>query len=359
MSIPKMSSKELNNILTKAQTDFEDARQRIELIKIDMLEKNIVLRNEQEYTFHQMMKLREMIENSEDSNKLKGVANKALFFNNPTLEGIFESYGSVVHPRFLRPPINVFNLMTANGPMFRDDVYVSINGEKTQRSKHILMHDNSPAKSIVFNEYDDDILVLNILTDIGYVLGDTDFNVIELDPYLPGSFDIIKLEIFTDKMNIEQGVEPDFEIENMNNVGKTRIVLDRKYPVVEVTFTIRLKFKNHNGKYPFGLKHLYFLNADFDPNSYVVAKIEKNDFIQTISDEAFLKNQFEKRLISLREEGIKLYLTNTNGVLEYELPTSRQHEQNELARNTKEFYVRVPLQSSAITSVEFSEINTR
>jgi hypothetical protein len=358
MAIPKLNSKDLNSVLTKAQNAIVKMQSDVDSIKLDTAEKLMVLRNEQEFVMGELLKMSTILDNSADGNQLRGIKNKAILTGGESLSGTYDSFGTTVHRKFLRQPVNVFNLMTTNGPMFRDNVEVSINGEKREKHKQILMHTAAVGKGTVFGEYNSPNIKLEVTIDTGNLLGDTNFNVIEIDPFLAGSFNIKSLKVF-DMHRDPASATPEYEAKDLKRVGPSRFILDRKYELLKVEMEIELLFKNGIGKYPFGLKHLYFLNADFNPDSFIVAKIEKNNFVETISEDIFVKDQFGKRATTTKDEEIRLYLSETNGVLEYELETSSNQIINAVSRNTREFFVRIPLQNSALTSIEFDRIETR
>lgn len=358
MAIPKLTSKDLNSILHNAQGSIEQMRSDVEHIKSSTIEKMNVLKNEQEYAMNELGKLTKLISDSQDSNRLRGIKNKIVFGGNENLLGIFDQYGSTVHKKFLRTPVNVFNIMTMNGPMFRDNVDVSINEEIREKYKHMLMHTASAEKGIVFSEYNSPNLKLKIEVDRSNLLGDTNFNVIEIDPFLSGSFNITKMRVFDINRDITNN-DPEYEVKDIKKVGPSRFILDRKYELLKIEMDIELLYKNSVGKYPFGIKHLYFLNADFNPDSHLIGKIEKNNFVETISDKIFLRDQFGIRETTATEENIKMYLSESNGILEYELETSKNQVMNSIARNTRSFYVHIPLQYSAMVSIEFDNIETR
>ncbi|MED1125376.1 hypothetical protein [Bacillus atrophaeus] len=358
MAIPKLNSKDLNGILKKAQDKIIQMQADVDNIKADTSEKMTVLKNEQEYAISELLRMSSIIEQSQDENRLRGVRNKIVLSGPENLLGTYDKYGTTIHRKFLRQPVNVFNLMTTNGPMFRDNVEVSINGEKRERFKQMLMHTAVPDKGISFGEYNSPNLKMEITVDTTNLLGDTNFNVIEIDPYLAGSFHIKSLRVF-DIHRDALSNEPEFEVKDLKRVGPSRFVLDRKFELLKIEIDIELQYKNQIGLYPFGIKHMYFLNADFDPSSYIIAKVEKDKFIETINDNIFIRDQHGRYETTATDEDIKLYLSETNGVLEYELETSRHQEVNTISRNTREFYARIPLQNSAIVSIEFASIETR
>ena len=358
MAIPKLSSKDLNQVLQNAQNTIVKMQEDVDAIKADTAEKMNILKNEQEYAINELLKISTVLNESQDHNKVRGIKNKAILATGENLLGTYDKFGSLVHRKFIRQPVNVFNLITTNGPMFRDNVEVMINGEKRERYKHMLMHTAASGKGVSFGEYSSPNLKMEIAVDTGNLLGDTNFNVIEIDPYLAGSFNIKSLKVF-DIHRDPAKEDPEFSAQDLKRIGPSRFILDRKYELLKLELEIELLFKNSNGLYPFGIKHLYFLNADFNPDSFIVAKIKKNNFIETISDNIFIKDQFGRRSTTATDEGIKLFLSETNGILEYELETSSHQIMNTISRNTREFYVRIPLQSCAITSIEFDDITTR
>ena len=358
MAIRKLSSKDLNEVLHNAEASITKMQEEVEIIKADTAEKMNVLKNEQEYAISELQKLSIILQDSSDHNKVRGINNKAVLATGENLLGTYDTFGSTVHRKFIRQPVNVFNLITTNGPMFRDNVDVKINGEKRERYKHMLMHTASSGKGISFEEFNSPYLTLEIEIDAGNLLGDTHFNVIEIDPFLAGSFNIKEMNVYELHRDPTKE-EPECSAKNLRRIGPSRFIMDRKYELLKIEMKIELLFKNGSGKFPFGIKHLYFLNADFVPDSFIIAKINKNNFIETISEKIFIKDQFGKRETTTHDEDIKLYLSVTNGILEYELEPSNHQMSNIIARNTREFYVHIPLQNSAIVSVEFDEIITR
>lgn len=356
MAIPRMSSKDLNKILMNAQNTIDSVKNDMNDLIRHTDYKMGILRNEQEYALSKIEGISELLNKSSDHHQLKGVRNKIVFKHHPNIKGVFDRYGATIHQKFLRPPINIFNLMTVNGPIFRDNMEVRINGEKKEVYKNMLKHHLSNKKEDLFLELASPNATIDIEIDRSNLLGNTDFNVIEINPFLPGSFHIKELRIYDINSQKE---EPDHVIKNLGEIGQSRLVLERKYELSKIEMEIEITFQNSVGKYPFGLKHLYFLNADFDPDSYVIAKIEKSNYIETISEEIFIHDQYGKRLTNTKDEGIKLYLNEENGILEYELETSKHHEERPIAQNTNSFFVRMPLKHSAVYSIEFDKIKTR
>lgn len=358
MAIPKISSKELNEILENAQNKMVDISNDVNAIKEDIVSKMKIIQNEQEFAAQELMKLMQQTDNAHEENHLAGLENKIVFMNNKEIFGDYDIYGSTIHRKFIRTPLNVFNLMTLAGPLFRNNMSVTINGEKRERYKNMLMHQNCPEKDVFFEEFSEPNINIIIEVNREQKLGKTTFNTVEINPFLPGSFTINSMKVY-DVFRDESKEDPEYQLSNIKNVGPGRYILDRKYELLRVEFDITINFRNSTGKYPFGLKHLYFLEADYISNSYVATKIEKDRFIESVHNNIYILDQFGKRQSTLTEEGIKLYLNNIDGVLEYELLSSTDLTHNIFGRNTREFYVHIPLPSFSILNIELSRITTR
>ena len=121
---------------------------------------------------------------------------------------------------------------------------------------------------------------------------------------------------------------------------------------------IRVNFQNAAGKYPFGLKHLYFLNCNYNPNSYMVFYVDRNRYIDWVSDDIVIRDQDGLRLTTCTNEGIELYMEYNDGKLSSEITPSKGLNQNTIARNIYGFYVKVPIKKGTI-SLKFNEISER
>ncbi len=352
-----ISSKELNDILINSTKRIKEVEDKIGYIKQDLEGKVKVLKAEKDYSLDQLSYVTSLIESSEEHNKLSGLNNKIMFYDKDKIEGIYDSYGISIHEKLLRAPFNIFNLLTTRGYIYRDSVQVNINEQEDFDFKEVLRHDSIDNKQVFFKAYEEEELILKMkIKDYG-TLGKTRFNVIEIDPYLAGSFNIEEVKIFTE----EPTEEGDNFIEvkhHIDKVGKTRIILENKYDFYEAHFKIKLHY-NQNGQYLFGLRHMYFLECDFNKESYIVAKFEKNNFIEFVSESIYIKDIYQKNITNLKDSNIPIYMFYQNGVLEYRLNSYTPEEPKVLTRNTKEFYARIPLINKPLVSLEFDNIPTR
>ena len=223
--------------------------------------------------------------------------------------------------------------------------------------KNILMSDDHPKKEIFFEEYEynskleirethsvldekNDIKI-TIAIDKDKILGISKFNLIEIDPYLLKSFDINSIEIYEDDEKIA------YKTNAIKNVGKTRLVLDKKYEFRKVVFHITPHYETLNsaGKriIPFGLKHIYFYDADFRNDSYIVIKYDSNKYIDNIKNDLEVLTPFGLIDSTIKEEGIKIYFECNDGKLENEQQPT-MNIKKPIVRNIKTIYFYVPLQ---------------
>ena len=121
---------------------------------------------------------------------------------------------------------------------------------------------------------------------------------------------------------------------------------------------VYLNFRNSNGKYPFGIKHLYFLNANFNPNSYAVFKIQENKYIETISENVIITDQTGTVESSCTEENMELYIDWTNGIGIDSIATSKGLTINPVVRDTNTFYVYYPILRSTM-AFQFESVTLR
>lgn len=364
MAIKKMSSQEYNKILEESTNKIEAISQDMKAIKNDMYKKVNIINYEQEYLNHLNDKATYATE-QEDT---------FIFLNNSKNNGLYNRYSNVVHAYFKQNPINVFNLKVVNGKesYFRDEVKVSINDIQDDYFKNILKAEDAKDKEIFFEEYEvkpaiktledgtpmefiDSTVKIVVEVDKNKAIGTSKFNMIEIDPYLYKSFDIKTLNVYTDESDI-----PTVTMNNINNIGKTRIMLDKKYDFQKVEFILKLKFISHmNGKdiMPFGIKHLFFLEADFRSDSYIIASYSSENYIDEVKDSVEVITSTGTRKSSLSEEGIRIFLASNNGMLENEQEPSNEIKKP-IARNLKNIYFFIPLRNECIIGYKF-QINKR
>lgn len=365
--IKKMSSQDYNNILSDSINKIETVYDEMQNIKDDIYKKIKIIEYEKDYLSYLQDRI-DLSSKKEDT---------FIFLNNGRYNGIYSAYSNAVHAYFKQTPINVFNLKVINGTktFFRDEVTVKINGIEDSYFKNILKADAVEDKNIFFEEYkfndiieviekngdkvlkntDGNFTTLTVEVEDSKILGISKFNIIEIDPYLYKSFDIKAIKIFTD--NLE---EPSLTLNDLKSVGKTRFLLNKKYDLRKVEFIFDHNYhviKDNEKIFPFGLKHLFFLEGDFRNDSFIVADYSSDEYIDDINDKIKVYTTAGQRLSSLTEENIKIYLSINNGVLENEQMPSNEIKKP-IARNIKDIYFHIPLSNEGIIGYEF-EINKR
>lgn len=349
--IEKMSSNELNKILEDANEQILKTGARVEEIKDDIETKLKVITYENRYVQSIMEKIR-----------LGGYA-KADFI---PLAGIKSSrvseFGSTVHARQIREAINVFNISTSsmNKIYFREDVKVSVNDVESDEYTSILKHDTIP-KGIFFNEYEHDVITLKIeLSELSMILGPTKFNIIEIDPFLSGSFDISDIRVyeFTSTGGVSENSVP-VSLGRYENIGPQRIVIPEKLSFYKIEIDINAKFetwKNGSKIYPFGIRHLYFYDMDLDPSSYVIAEIKSDEYISYIRNEIKIKGVSKEIESTIKEMEIELYLDMDKTTFKLSTPIEESTSDNikEISKNVKVIYAKIPITTSdSIIGIEF------
>jgi hypothetical protein len=355
MTIPKMTSQDLNNILKDAQDAIVNIDSKVDKIKSDVSTKLTMINYNSEYMAQQ-------INNVRDSGFTKEVGFKLL---NKGV-GSFESYGSTVHPVILRPsPIDLFNLKISNSQniLFRTDVSVKINDVAFDSYKSILKHDSMSDKEMFFKEFKEPInttqtankVKLEVSIDTKTLLGSTKFNMIEIDSFFPGSYDITSIDIYDIKEDGSLNLIPT-SYSGALNVGKERLILKDKISFYKVIFNIELKFKTTKegiNTYPFGLKHIYFYEANFKQDSYVIMPLTSPHNIYFIKDETSILTPSGSIPTTLTEEGIKIYLNYKNEELTSEITPSTKNQFYSISKTIKTVYAKVPIKNKSIIGVSF------
>lgn len=361
--IPKMTSHELNNILDNANTTLNNINSDIKNIKNNISKKMKIMRYEYEYLSSEIINM-ENIKNNSHIGTIEGSIIDKFVLPDNLLSNSFEKYGCTSTPKFKNAPSNVFNIIVpATGEAFyRDIAEVAINNIVKDDYKSILMHDNISYKDLFFDEISSDNpeLKISITLDSTKTLGNTYFNMIELDTFLNGSFDINYIKIYTDTDVYD-------EYNSYENAGKMRITLDKEYSFSKVELSIIPKFSTQvNGinVFPIGIKHIYFYNSKFTSNSFTIATIENDDFIDTIYDEVLIKTPNGTEEISASKEGITFYLSCTKDINTGEaiLSSLQEPSTNDLIKpisiNTKKIYAKIPLKNKSIVGYTF-KVNTK
>lgn len=361
MAIKKMSSQDFNNILETTQEKILIMNNSITSIKDDMTTKLNVINHEITYLNKSMDELKHA--------KEQDGAYILLGNNN---HGLYSTYCNNVHQYFKKDPVNIFNVKPINSTdiYFKDEAKVSINGVENDHYKNILKEDSVTSKKIFFDEYVKNTIIktdstgksyidgantitLSVSIDQSKAYGITKFNMIEIDPFLMKSFNITSINIYDSVTSTPAKV-----ISTLEGVGKTRIILDKKYTFKKVDFVIEPKYsllKNGVEIIPFGLKHIYFYEADFRNDSYIDVIYESEDFLDYVNNKVIIYTPTGEIASTLTEQGIKIYLDNVNGILGTELePTDNIRKV--ISRNLKKIYFRIPLGQSSATVSAISTI---
>lgn len=357
--IPKISSEELNNILIDAKNKLDTLDKKFDTAKSDMEDKLKIINYESEYVQSTLSKVK-----SGNYQKIDGMIGFA--YKDKIVTGYYDRYGSTIHSQLIKSPINVFNLEVSafNEFYFREDVSVTVNDVTDEKYLSLLKHD-AIQKPIFFDTYKNDLVTVKIeLTDLATILGPTRFNVIEIDPFLHGSFDIEEIRIFefTESGTVNTNAQPT-TLSKLPSVGMERIVLPKKLNFYKVEIDFRVKYETYRNTsivYPFGLKHIYFYNMDFKTDSYVIAEITSDKNIAYIKNDIIIKTPFGEQHAKISTSDIELFLDRDGESFEFYSPIEPSYadEINEIARNVKKVYARIPIKpEDSIIGIAFDVVN--
>lgn len=273
--------------------------------------------------------------------------------------GTYDIYGNTIHSAFRSLPGQVFNLITETGPLYKDCASVSFisvndNGDEVEdyqyQYNNILKHEADPSKQDVFKNFDTENITLRIKLNHTNIYGDTNCNMIEICPYLPGSFDINAIRIYTVTQHLtekENMIIPDGQITTpIKNVGACRFLLNGKtYQLYQIEMDIRIH--EFNKKYPFGLRHIYFYDAKMDTtDDYAVIALSQDKYIESIGKKIVLETPFGSKEASIDEYGVEFYMTFDQNTLQNKINAG-----DVLARNLKTIYVKVPFSMPNINNI--------
>lgn len=342
--IKKLNSAELMDRFTKAETDIKAIDSRLTLLTNAFSKRADVLRQEHAYNNVLLQELREKIGS--------GANNDTIVFANEDgiLSGHYGIYGQTIHPAFVNTPNNAFNFRTSVGYVYKDIATVTINDETKKSYSDILKHDSILDQEPIFQEYNTNSITLSIAIDSTSSLLDRTYNVIEFCPYLPGSFDITSLTLIDINDN-------ELSLDEITHVGSMRICLPTKYAFKSMTMKITLNYQDTTNKFPFGFKHIYFLDADYMDSSIIVP-ITKQDNIASITEALTIHDQYGVTSSTCSAQGIQIYLYFNGGTLENEITPLNGSNQSYIVRNVKTIYAKVPIDRSLI-SLSFKSIETR
>ena len=294
-------------------------------------------------------------------------ANKILFADtNKVLEANsnYEKYGNCIHPKIVGNLDNLLNFNSAAGYIFKNSATVSINEEVKEEYIDVLKHDTILNKMPTFYQYSSDTVILTIEFPDNPIVGSATCNAIEISPFLAGASILKNVTIITTPGT--QLSNKAIVIDYDQPLEDTRILFDNTYSIKTMVLNFKLTFVNNLGMYPFGLRHIYLYNANFDTkNSNIVIKNEYKNLIKYINDNIIISdqsadevgNRYSKHNTTCSEMDIKLYSYLSNGNLLYPIETHARDIVNQISRNTKVFYADIPVKK-AMYSIEFLKVRT-
>lgn len=294
-------------------------------------------------------------------------ANKILFADtNKVLEANsnYEKYGNCIHPKIVGNLDNLLNFNSAAGYIFKNSATVSINEEVKEEYIDVLKHDTILNKMPTFFQYSSDTVTLTIEFPDNPIVGSATCNAIEISPFLAGASILKNITIITTPGT--QLSNKAIVIDYDQPLEDTRILFDNTYSIKTMVLNFKLTFVNNLGMYPFGLRHIYLYNANFDTkNSNIVIKNEYKNLIKYINDNIVISdqtadevgNRYSKHSTTCSEMDIKLYSYLSNGNLLYPIETHARDIVNQISRNTKVFYADIPVKK-AMYSIEFLKVRT-
>lgn len=344
--IPKMSSQDLNSILETTQDRIEDIDKSFQATRSDMEKKMNVIRYEVDYASEQFAKLEAGLFLPDSGMSVLTKVNN----------GSFLKYGVSTHGSLTKNMTNVFNLnISGSGEIFfRNDISVSVNDVTADKYQDILKHE-SLDREMFFEEFASPEIKIVIQTpEASKMLGPTRFNMIEIDSFLNGSYDIQSLKLYTIDDEGEISLSP--ETYSYPSVGKLRIVFPtkRSFYKIEIIAKSKIEFiKNEKKVYPFGIKHIYFYDADFRSDSFAIVPIQQSGYIAIVKEDVRIRDAAGIRASTLTDEKIEIFADYRNGVLETPIYASTAVQRNEIARNLSTLYAKVPLMNKSIIGVGF------
>ena len=332
-----LNSQEYNDIFKNAQESFDTEMVKREKVIEDMSKKLMIIN----YT------------NDFINNKIDRI-NAGVYYNNKLkvfdneLSGYFDKYGYMVHPKFKSTPIDIFNLKLTDGSsMFKNSITCQVNNIDNEEYINLLVNETSPYKKILFEEMVEEKIKISYTLNSQLSLGTMRFNVIEIDPYISGAYSIESINIYTmDTLTSSIKQEPNIVINNIENIGKTRIILDKKQKFSKVEFVFKCNYEttvNGINIYPFGLKHIHFLEANFLEDSSVIMPIYADNYFEYIYNDITLYSAEGKINTTCDYYNIELYTTYDNNTLTGRVYPSSEAQAYRIAKNTKVLYAKVPL----------------
>ena len=342
--IEKLNSKELNSILVNAISEIKDVEAQYQNIEKDILNKISIMQIENEYKEYLLC---------QDSNLYDPY--KIIFTKN-TIEkfGNYDEFGQTIHPKISGPIIDIFNSQFENKALFKNNMFIKVNDNEYNSDnvsyKNYLMNINVLGKQYFIDKYTSNDLNIEVQLDTSTLLGSAIINTIEINPFLQGSFNIKMIKIYQS----ENDDDP-FIIDNINNVMQSRIILKKPINFYKAIINITLNYKDSNNLYPFGLKSIRFLNVPYSKNSNIIVKFNNDHYIRRVNNQIKIKKATDEINTTFYDQNIKLFLDNNDGILSYEIEPGISGTPQDIARNVKAIYLKIPLDES-ISSLTLLDI---
>ena len=356
--IKKMSSQELNQIFEEAKNNSDKAIIDIQKIKEEISKKLMIINYVNEFADQKLDSLNAGIVTDQT---------KISFFNN--CSGLYEKFGYTVHPKFKDSPIDIFNLKLLNSDgtigrtMFKQSMTCKVNDVDNDNYINLLMNDNDIDKQIIFDEFQTDTIKIEYELDNTVSIGTSRFNLIEIDPFISGAYNLETIECYSIDSTGILSTTPTKTLSGFNNIGKTRIILDKKIKFSKVVLTFKVNFEtemNNIKIYPFGLKHIYFMEADFlADTSFIIVPIYADNFIEYIYNDIELYTVNGKIPTTCDMYNIEFYLNYINNTLTGRVYTSSSAQIHRISKNTSVLYAKIPLvkQNEANNDKEYLSLN--
>ena len=295
--------------------------------------------------------------------------------NDNIIGGAYSMYGHTIHPQMAGLSDQMFNFITNTGPLFKDNATVTFEYETTKVEDNtstsetvtdyqyqycdMLKHEADPSKKDVFKTFPVNHIKMIVELRPTNLIGNTYCNLLEVCPYLPGSFTINKINVWTleqylsgQEMDELSAIEINQDDNPYVNVGPERISLGQTYQIWRAEFDITINIGTEYDGYPFGLRHLYFYHAKMDTqNSYIICKIHKDSYIDKLPTSEVITTPSGKKIF--REECL-YYAAFENNTLQVPLKNTQERQ----ARNLKDIYIYIPIKEP-IKAITFDHFITR
>ena len=338
MATYKLSSQDLNKEFASKKEKIDEIQLSVNNFKTEINKKLMIVNYALEVANNRQTMLGAGVNNDQTL---------IAFDDNVYNNGMFEQYCYEIHPKFKSTPIDIFNLnLTNGGCVFKQNINCTVNKITNKEWINVLQAENVPTKTIVFNEYDTDTIEVAYTIDNTSTWGTSRFNMIEIDPYISGIHSIESIECYAVDTANNLSAEPVKSFHNINNFGKTRLILDEKIRFGKVVFKFKCNYKSHINDtvvYPFGIKHIFFKEADFVTGSCAIVHARFNDYVEYINDNIIMYTPTGKIETNCTYYGIEVYTTYENNTLMNKVQYSSKAGTYRIPKNTMSLYFKIPL----------------